>query len=89
MVCATLPTPSSTGLSSILFSTKSVEMNDPEGPENITTLQRSMGRRFTAATQALDIGCCEVIKSGDGEIPQDHQSQIENGRLGFIESVHQ
>ena len=31
----------------------------------------------------------EEIKSGKGEIPQDHPSHSENSRLGFIESVHQ
>ena len=63
-------------------------MNDPEGPENITPLQRSTGRRFTAATQAFDFGCCEAIKSGKGEIPKDHQSQTEKSRLSLIEAVH-
>ena len=30
-----------------------------------------------------------VLKSGKGDIPKDHASQIESSRLAFIESVHQ
>jgi hypothetical protein len=46
--------PHSTGMCGTQFSTfKIAGINDPEGPENITTLKWSTGQLFTVATRQL------------------------------------
>ena len=50
---ATPLTPPSSALGGTLLKQKLYTIHDPKGPENITTLNRSTGRLFTAATQQL------------------------------------
>ena len=73
-----------------LLSQISVEPYSPKGPENVkpTTLYRCMGRLFRAATRAqqqLLLSLKLSVKKDPSEI---QHPQLENSRLGFIESVY-